>query len=255
MTTALTRSLGLFTIAPVRGDAALGSGEGVRALLWLPALGFVVGGFAALPAAAVRHWSPHANLLGSVAAVGLLAVLTRGLHWDGLADTADGLGSQATPERALEIMRQSDIGPFGVLSLVFVALAEVAALSAVPGPDLTPVALLGLAAATGRVAAVDASRRGIPTAPGSGFGALVAGGVTPLVSLAWTFGVLALGAGTAVALSLPITWIVGPQAVALVIAYRLRRHVVRRLTGISGDVFGALIETATALTLVGAALR
>ena len=61
--------------------------------------------------------------------VALLAVLTRGLHLDGLADTADGLGSGRRGEAALAVMRQSDIGPFGVVTLVLALLVQVAALA------------------------------------------------------------------------------------------------------------------------------
>lgn len=49
--------------------------------------------------------------------VGLLAFLTRGLHLDGLADTADALGSGAPAERALEIMKDSRTGAFGVMAV------------------------------------------------------------------------------------------------------------------------------------------
>ncbi len=47
----------------------------------------------------------------------------------------------------------------------------------------------------------------------------------------------------------------GPQVVALVAAYLIRLHAGRRLGGVTGDVFGALIESATAVTLIGVALR
>ena len=62
-------------------------------------------------AAAVLGGGP---LLAAVATAAVPAVLTRGLHLDGLADTADGLGSGKPAEDALRIMKQSDIGPFGV---------------------------------------------------------------------------------------------------------------------------------------------
>ncbi|NEE30554.1 adenosylcobinamide-GDP ribazoletransferase, partial [Streptomyces sp. SID7982] len=67
-------------------------------------------------------------LLAAVASVAVPAALTRGLHLDGLADTADGLGSGKPAEDALRIMKQSDIGPFGVITLLLVLLAQVAVL-------------------------------------------------------------------------------------------------------------------------------
>ncbi|CAM5688924.1 Adenosylcobinamide-GDP ribazoletransferase [Streptomyces rimosus subsp. rimosus] len=68
-------------------------------------------------------------LLAAVATAAVPAALTRGLHLDGLADTADGLGSGKPADDALRIMKQSDIGPFGVITLLFTLLAQVAALS------------------------------------------------------------------------------------------------------------------------------
>ncbi|GAA3105764.1 hypothetical protein GCM10020254_59560 [Streptomyces goshikiensis] len=61
--------------------------------------------------------------------VAVPAALTRGLHLDGLADTADGLGSAKPAEDALRIMKQSDIGPFGVVTLLLVLLIQAAALA------------------------------------------------------------------------------------------------------------------------------
>jgi adenosylcobinamide-GDP ribazoletransferase len=68
-------------------------------------------------------------------------------------------------------------------------------------------------------------------------------------------GVLGLGAAVAVGLSIPVGWILVPQVIALAAAHLFRLHVVRRLGGVTGDVFGALIEAATAVTLIGVALR
>ncbi len=255
--TALLRALGMFTVIPVRHRAAppLRAGDGATALLWLPAVGAALGAVAALPATAIRHWAPHAGLLGAVCALVLLAGLTRCLHLDGLADTADGLGSRAEPERARAIMRQSDIGPFGVVAIVLVVAVDVAALGVLRMGVWGPVGAFAVAAATGRLAAVQAAVRGVDPAPGSGFGVLVAGGLAPVAVGLATVLVLAFGAVVALLLSVSAAWFVVAQVVALLAAFLLRRHVVRRIGGISGDVFGALIETATALTLAGVALR
>jgi adenosylcobinamide-GDP ribazoletransferase len=255
MKSRLARSISMFTIVPVRVDVDLQPGDGVGALLWLPAVGAFAGAAAALPATAISEWAPHANLLGAVLAIALLALLTRCLHLDGLADTADGLGSGAAAARALEIMRQSDIGPFGVVVLIFVLGADVASLGCLQGGPWTPVGVLAIAAATGRVAAVHVAVRGVRPARASGFGSIVAGRVPVAAAAGCTVGVLGLGAAVAVGLSIPVGWILVPQVIALAAAHLFRLQVVRRLGGVTGDVFGALIESATAVTLIGVALR
>ena len=248
MSSRLARSISMFTIVPVQVPVDLQPGEGAGALLWLPVVGAVAGAAAALPASAIREWAPHANLLGAVLAVAVLALLTRCLHLDGLADTADGLGSGAPAARALEIMRQSDIGPFGVVTLIFVLGADVAALGSMQGGPWAPVAVLA-------VAAVHAAVQGVRPARTSGFGSVVANHVPVAAAVAWTAGVLGLGAAIAIGLSIPVGWVLLPQAIALAGAYLFRLHAVRRLGGVTGDVFGALIESATAVTLIGVALR
>ncbi len=61
----------------------------------------------------------------------LLAILSGGLHLDGLGDTADGLFSHKSPERALAIMRDSRIGAMGLLAILFVLAIKWASLQAV----------------------------------------------------------------------------------------------------------------------------
>lgn len=101
--------------------------------------------------------------LASVLAVVTVALLTRGLHLDGLADLADGLGSAKPAERALEIMKRSDIGPFGVMTLIFVLLVQVTALweAACAGAGTGAITLVA-ACAAGRLALTWACRAGIP---------------------------------------------------------------------------------------------
>ena len=240
----------MFSVLPVRVPVEAERADAARALLWLPALGVVLGALAGVPAAAVLGLHSYSWSMAAVVAVGALALLTRGLHLDGLADTADGLGSRAAPQRALEIMRRSDIGPFGVVTLVLVLLLDVVALGSLGGDSgWHPAAALAVAAATGRLAAVHAGIVGIPGAHGSGFGALVAGSVKPLHAVALSVGVLAVGAAVASAAGdWPPRWLAA-QGLALALCYGLRRHAVRRFGGVTGDVFGALVECGTAATL------
>src|SRR3954454_11407117 len=101
-------------------------------------------------------------LLAAVATVAVSAVLTRGLHLDGLADTADGLGSGKPAEDALRIMKQSDIGPFGVLTLVLVLLGQVAALAGAYETSWTRGAAgFAVASVAARTAMTLACRQGV----------------------------------------------------------------------------------------------
>lgn len=74
----------------------------------------------------IHAWMPA--LLASVALTALLIILTRGLHFDGLADLADGIGGGHTSERRLAIMKDSSIGTFGSLALTLAVLCKVASI-------------------------------------------------------------------------------------------------------------------------------
>jgi adenosylcobinamide-GDP ribazoletransferase len=226
-------------------------------VLWLPVAGLLV----AIPAAAVLlavqagGGSGPRRLLAAALAVGVLALLTGGLHLDGLADTADGLGSRRPRAETLEIMRRSDIGPFGVAALLFTVLVQVTALAAV-APGWPAAGAVAVAAVTGRTSAVLATGPGSPPARPDGFGALVAGGTTVRARVTAGTVLLALAAGTAAA-----AW-GGYPAVRAVIAVLaglcagdlLRRLARRRLGGMTGDVFGALVEVSAAAALLALAL-
>ncbi|MDO5736155.1 MAG: adenosylcobinamide-GDP ribazoletransferase, partial [Propionibacteriaceae bacterium] len=114
----LVVSLGLFTTIPVPPVAAIDRRLAGRAMAAFPLVGLLLGVLAG--AAAFVVGTLGSPLLGAVAGLATLAGLTGALHLDGLADTADGLGSRKPADQALEIMRRSDIGPMGVISLLFV---------------------------------------------------------------------------------------------------------------------------------------
>jgi adenosylcobinamide-GDP ribazoletransferase len=253
----LRTALGLFTILPVKAAPEIGRDDAARAVLWLPVVGLLV----AVPAAGVLlavqaggHSGPR-RLLAAALAVGVLALLTGGLHLDGLADTADGLGSRRPRDEALAIMRRSDIGPFGVAALLFTVLVQVTALATV-APGWPDAAALAVAAVTGRTAVVLATGPGSPAARPDGFGALVAGATTTWARVTATVMLLVVTATAAGA-----AWGAYPalRAVIAVLAglcagELLRRLARRRLGGMTGDVFGALVEVSAAVMLLALAL-
>ena len=256
----LRLSVTLLTVIPVRGPEPrsavaaepLGA-TAAAAMAWAPAVGLLVGGFAATVLVTADRLLGAGPLTAAGLAVAALALMTRGLHLDGLADLADGLGSGKPAAIALDIMRRSDIGPFGIVTLVLTLVIQAGALAhaEAAGGFRGPAALI-LAAVTGRLALAWACRRGVPAARREGLGALVAGTVRPAVAAGLTLAVLAAAVWACVAgwgFTLPLAVVAGLAA-----AFGLQRHAVRRLGGITGDVLGALIETAATVTLVVAAM-
>jgi adenosylcobinamide-GDP ribazoletransferase len=180
-----------------------------------------------------------------VLAIGVLAALSRGLHLDGLADLADGLGSRKPAAQALEIMKRSDIGPFGVVTLVLTLLVQVSALARADEIGRGPIAIAAAAVAS-RLAITLACRRHMPSARPDGLGALVAGTVRPTAAAALVVAALAGAAAIAGTYAVAI-------AIGLAVSLALTELSRRRLGGITGDVLGALAEiTATACLLATA---
>jgi cobalamin 5'-phosphate synthase/cobalamin synthase len=128
-----------------------------------------------LPAAlllSLLAWIEAPPLLAAGLAVALQAGVTGALHEDGLADTADGLGAGADRQRALDIMKDSRIGVFGVVALLMALLLRVAALAALI-PVLSPAGLflVVLAAAAASRAAMVWHWKSLPPARPDGVAA------------------------------------------------------------------------------------
>jgi adenosylcobinamide-GDP ribazoletransferase len=228
-----------------RLGAAMSLAPLVGVLVWLPAAGVMLG--------ARLLVNDSTALLPPILALGTIALLTGGLHLDGLADLADGLGSRRPPEEALKIMRDSAIGALGAAALVAVILAEVASLSLAVARHHGTVALLTSQLA-GRLAIVLACRPGIPAARTEGLGVLVVGSVSRARAAVTTAAVFVLAAvagkldyhGGRFRESAHAMFAV---LCALVVAEGVRRLAVRRLGGMTGDVFGALVEIAVVVDL------
>jgi adenosylcobinamide-GDP ribazoletransferase len=221
----------------VRVDA-----EDIARGAWLfPVVGGLVGAAAGLLADVASDRVP--SLAAGALAVGLAAVLTGGMHLDGLADSADALGA-GSRERALEIMRDHAVGTFGTVALILVGVLDAALIGALA--EAGDAALVGLAAGAAGRAALLLPALVLPYArAGEGQGRILAGlGVLPVAAAACLACVLALPSGWA-----GIVGVGAAVAGALAIVLVART----RFGGVTGDVLGAtakLGETGALLAAV-----
>lgn len=236
-------ALSWLTVLPVpagRVDAAVAR----TAIALAPLVGLLLGTIAAGALSGMDGLGVR-PLLAGLLTVGLLAVLTRGMHLDGLADTADGLGCYGPSQRALAVMRDGGAGPFAVVTLIVALGAQAIALAAIVSSGRWPAVVLAFAA--GRAAFGICCRRGVPAARPEGLGALVA--ASQPIAIPVTTWLLLAGAG---ALAVPGRWWLGVIAVVLAAGgvVLLGKHTERRFGGVTGDVLGAACELAVTTVLV-----
>jgi adenosylcobinamide-GDP ribazoletransferase len=247
---------GTLTILPVRMPTTVDRAVAGRALTLAPLAGFVLALIVGVPVALLDQDTPPLLLAGLVVAA--LAYLTRAIHLDGLADTADGLGSGRIGEPALEVMKKSDIGPFGVVALMLALLLQVAALSTcLAVGDGVPALVLALVLS--RAMLVRLGTSAFPAARSDGLGSAMAGSVTTgLLAAGLALAVVLAAGGVAVHLALggsdPRWQTYVAALVGLLPALVLAETARNRFGGVTGDVYGACVETAFTGVLVAVAL-
>ncbi len=244
---AVRLAVGTLTVVPVRAPVVVDRTVAGRAMLLAPLVA-VLPALAGAVAVAAGRWAGVQPLVTGFVTVGVLALCSRGLHLDGLADTADGLAASHDRDRALAVMRTGDVGPAGAVTLLVVVGAQAAAvgaLSAWASPWRGALCVAG-AVVVSRSALTACCAAGVPSARSQGLGAAVAGSV-PVAAAAGsvTAAVLvlvALGVGTG------RPWWTGLLAavVAALAGAALVVRCVRRLGGITGDVLGACVEVTLA---------
>jgi adenosylcobinamide-GDP ribazoletransferase len=222
----LLSAFALLTRLPLPNHRGTGAGS---AWAW-PLVGAVLGACGAALASGAL-WLGVTPGVTAVLVLALGAMLTGGLHEDGLSDTADGLFGGWTRDRRLEIMKDSRVGSYGVLALVLVTLARWSALTAllVYGDHWAALVATG-AISRAPMALVMAL---MPNARGSGL-SHATGRPAPGVA------VVALGLATGLALAVLGWSALGPLVVAAGIMVVLSVVALRKIGGQTGDILGAL---------------
>lgn len=212
---------------------------------FFPLVGFILGVCCLLTATLAVQFIPHP--LPAIAATACLAILTRGLHLDGLADMADGLGGAYTPHRRLEIMKDSRIGAFGSLALVFAVLIKAASINLILQHG--PLQALLIAPTLSRTAMALVAHNAPYARTEGGLAKPFLEHMTArhLYTALLTAGILLLLLAPAHAIPFGL--------VAASSALILKRASIRALGGITGDALGAINEiTEIALFITAASL-
>lgn len=264
----LRLSMGMLTRIPV-GNVTKSAGEPRlvgRAILLAPLVGLVV---AAMTVALLQLLRAAVSLAGhttvqstltallvATAAIALTQWLTRGLHIDGLADTADALAAPGDAAKKREVMKRSDIGPTGVLVVSLTLLIQVSALAVAISSGRGSYAIAA-ALIVGRVALIWAAR--LPAATSSGLGYWVSGTVSTWSATAVTAGYWLLLSGLLAVDDDPVhagdvLLVLVPLPLAIFTTQFFYARWRRSLGGITGDTLGAGVEIATTVTLVAVAL-
>ena len=233
---------------PVRGEVT--PAELWRSMGWYPLVGLALGAAAWGLYSALLFLLP--GLVAAVLVVLALEILTRGLHMDGLMDTADGIFSGAPRERALEIMKDSQVGAMGVVAAILIVLLKVAALGALTRADAAAPLLVGWTAAR-MLPAIDVYAWPYARRSGTGEAFTREHSPGPVVLAAALLGAALVAAAiVSIAVGGAGGWWAGAAIAGLAVGVTLlvQAAVAKRLGGLTGDVYGMGIQIAEAAALV-----
>lgn len=232
-------ALSLLTRIPVGTFDKITDQDSGRSALFYPIVGLLIGLILYLPILLFPNTPP--TFLAAIV-ITLWAIITGGLHLDGLADSADGwLGGLGDKERTLRIMKDPVVGAAGAIALVCFLLLKFTALTTLI--EHQHAWLLLLTPAIGRLmilvtfhTTTYANKSGmantvVENLPKNGSFAILAFGLLLCCLLNW-WGVVCIFIGF----------------------YLLRRLMIQRLGGCTGDTVGATVEISEMLFMSGAVL-
>jgi adenosylcobinamide-GDP ribazoletransferase len=238
----LIAALQFLTLFPWPKSADRSAHEVGPSVIFFPVIGFLLGLILVLVNFLLEPFASPG--LSSVALVTILALLTRGLHLDGLGDTFDGLGAGGERERILQVMDDSHTGAFGLIAIVLVLFFKIHAIESI---DTERWRALLAAPLLGRWAMVLLGSRSQAAKPGLGSNLIshLESKHTFFATFITLILVAAILHGTGIALMI---WIA-------VFSIASKKYFHRRLCGVTGDTFGAVGELSETSVLVILALR
>jgi adenosylcobinamide-GDP ribazoletransferase len=211
-----------------------------KGLVFAPLIGLILGGCLAAGYYVLSTIFP--SLVTAIGVVVIYIILTSGLHIDGLGDTFDGLFSNRSKEKILEIMRDSRVGTNAVLAIVCLLLTNIGMLSAFDSQHMAKVLILMPVA--GRIGSLIGSGISTYARKGEGLGKsfidycgyreIALGLPIYFIIFYAVWGVTGLAAAViSTATAVMLTWIFS-----------------RKIGGATGDILGAVCELNQTLFLI-----
>ncbi len=228
----LLAAIAFLTRIPIGSRADFDPDDVARSAGWFPLIGALLGAIYCAVAVILRPHLPPPIV--AILLVTIDALLTGALHYDGLADTADGFGGGKDRTDVLQIMRDHSIGSYGGLALAIVIVLKIAAINALlrfPNPRDWIVALI-ITPAVGRwsilllTATLPYARESASPINDMGKRSLVWGTLVIVIILAAT--------------SLLRAWIAGSVIAAITAGFGA--YCRRKIDGVTGDTLGANLQ-------------
>ena len=262
--------LGFFTRLPVP-KSGFTEDRLQKSMPLIPLVGLVIGAVLVL-ISVVLTWVGAPVLISGAVLTGCYIFLTGGLHFDGLADTCDGVFSGRSREKSLEIMRDSRIGVFGTLGIFMAGLLYFAVFTEAPAASALMVfpvcgracCLISSSMAPyareegmGKFAVIHGDPRSVISAVvsviGSSFLVLPVYALTTVLSILftapnisnynWGVGLSRVFADGMFTLSVTVSLV--SSAVAVLVTIFMTAMFRKKLGGVTGDTFGAVIEASS----------
>lgn len=225
-----------FTRIPVKRKLDFSESEFIKGIKFIPAIGLLIGLMLYMTAKALGYMSADSTII-SILVWTIYVILTGGLHLDGLADTVDGIYSNRSRERMLEIMKDSHIGTFGVLSIVVIAALNISTAS------YLDIRILPFVPVVGRTAMLFISCLN-EYAREAGMGKLITENAKPVYAVIATAVLMA-------ATHIVLGWAyIVPAVLSLAVTVFWVSRISGKLGGITGDVSGFSIEISQTIYLL-----
>ncbi|MFZ3072862.1 MAG: adenosylcobinamide-GDP ribazoletransferase [Thermodesulfobacteriota bacterium] len=232
------------TVLPLRGNVEPSPEELRDSMRFFPLVGALQGAILVLADLVLGKIFPAG--VESALLLTILFFTNNGLHLDGFADTVDGLAGGKTKEERLRIMRDSTVGAIGVSAVIFLVLIKYSCIENL-SPDIKRAALF-LFPVIGRWVMVPMATWGKYAREEHGLGANFSSNTNKTFFIASLITLL------------PLVWFFGIKGMAvflilLVLARVLTNFFIKKLGGVTGDVFGFQSELGEALFLLFCAAK